>query len=254
MEDSENSTRSVARRPSASHSFPIEMPTRGKIPTHEENAQLATEGEYAELFQRNFWLFWRLAGKRAAICPMSIEDLFQEIFLNFIQRAHGWDPNKGRFSTYFQNAAWHWMGRMIHYWSSGKKYSAAQHVTLEHLCSGRAEAIVDKQYNLFEEVVDNDVRSILFEAIGQLELRDRIVLINMFFVGKTLEQIGREDLGVTRERVRQIKKRALERLRRFPKIQQIGDQFDELENDPERRAPESKPLGLAETVCTASGV
>lgn len=248
MEDSENSTTPVVGRPGTRDSLPIEIPTKGKVPTHEENSQLVTEGRYVELFQSNFWLFWRLAVRRARTCPMDVEDLFQEIFLNFIQRAPRWDPTKGRFSTYFQSAAWHWMGRLIHYWCSGKKYCAAQHVRLEHLAPVEAEAIEDP-HNLFDEVVDNDVRSILLAAIRQMELRDRIVLINYFFIDKTLEQIGLEDLGVSRERVRQIKLRALNRLRAFPEIWQLRKQFGDLE-----KAPESKPLELAETLCVASGV
>lgn len=228
MEDSENSTSVVTRRSSARDSLPIELPPKSKVPTHEENAQLAYEGKYAELFQRNFWLFWRVVGKRADAAPMEFEDLFQDVFLNFIQRAHNWDPKKGKFSTYFYRSSWHWMGRLIHYWRSGKK-CPAPHIHPVSIHDSPAHAVVDSQHDLMQDVIADDARSVLLATIRQLELRDRIVLINYFFIGKTLEQIGRQDLGLTRERVRQIKVRALQRLRAFPEIQQL----DETENAPE---------------------
>lgn len=243
MEDSENSTSAVTGRSSARDSLPIEVPPKSKVPTHEENARLADEGKYAELFQRNFWLFWRVVGRRAKNSPIEFEDLFQDVFVNFIQRAHNWDPSKGRFSTYFHRSAWYWMGRTIHYWCSGKKCPAPHihpmslHDSLFDKAEAMGDSLMDSQHDLLQDVIADDARSVLLAAIRQMELRDRIVLINYFFIGKTLEQIGREDLGLTRERVRQIKVRALKRLRAFPAIQQL----DELYETPE-------------LACEASGV
>ena len=227
MEDSENNTRTVTGRSSARDSLPIEIPPKREVPTHEENARLADEGKYAELFQRNFWLFWRVVGMKAKTSPMEFEDLFQEVCVNFMKRAHNWDPSKGRFSTYFHRSAWFWMGRTIHYWCSGKK-CPAPHIHPVSINDSFSDTLVDPQHDLLQDVIASDARSVLLATIRQLELRDRIILINYFFIGKTLEQIGKEDLGLTRERVRQIKVRALKRLRAFPEIQQL----DDLENAP----------------------
>ena len=103
------------------------------------------------------------------------------------------------------------------------------------------DSLVDSQHDLVQDVIANDTKAVLLATIRQMELRDRIVLINYFFIGKTLEQIGLEDLGLTRERVRQIKVRALKRLRAFPEIQQLDDTF-------------SDSIKAPETACVASGV
>ena len=110
------------------------------------------------------------------------------------------------------------------------------------------DSLVDSQHDLVQDVIANDTKAVLLATIRQMELRDRIVLINYFFIGKTLKQIGLEDLGVTRERVRQIKVRALKRLRAFPEIQQLDGCYETLESKPE--LAENAP----ETACAASGV
>jgi RNA polymerase primary sigma factor len=52
----------------------------------------------------------------------------------------------------------------------------------------------------------------LFRQMNKLSPKQQEVLIEMYFRGKTLEQIGRK-LNITRERVRQIGDKAIERLR-----------------------------------------
>ena len=54
--------------------------------------------------------------------------------------------------------------------------------------------------------------------LGRLNDRERLILISRYGIGgadeQTLEQLGRE-LGVTKERVRQIESRAQEKLRKI---------------------------------------
>jgi RNA polymerase sigma factor (sigma-70 family) len=55
---------------------------------------------------------------------------------------------------------------------------------------------------------------VLNRLVERLSLRERIIIRSRFFEGKTLKAVG-EELGITRERVRQIQAGALLRLRRW---------------------------------------
>lgn len=152
---------------------------------------------------------------------MQFDDLFQEVFLNFIQKAHNWDPEKSMFTTYFYRAAWHWMGRMIHYWCSGRK-SPASHITFETVdFDVLADAAEDTQHNLMNDVIASDSRSVLLRAIRRLKPKYQFVIISRFFADKTLEEIS-EEIGVTREAVRQQQVRALKALKRFDDVCQLN--------------------------------
>jgi RNA polymerase primary sigma factor len=65
--------------------------------------------------------------------------------------------------------------------------------------------------------------------LGRLNDRERRVLISRYGIGgadeQTLEQLGRE-LGVTKERVRQIESRAQEKLRKIALEERIELSFD----------------------------
>jgi RNA polymerase primary sigma factor len=57
--------------------------------------------------------------------------------------------------------------------------------------------------------------------LGRLDDRERRILVNRYGLGGagelTLEQLGRE-LGITKERVRQIESRAQDKLRKFARV------------------------------------
>jgi RNA polymerase primary sigma factor len=60
--------------------------------------------------------------------------------------------------------------------------------------------------------------------LGKLDDRERRIIISRFGLGgaseQTLEQLGRE-LGITKERVRQIESRAQDKLRRYAGEQRL---------------------------------
>lgn len=69
----------------------------------------------------------------------------------------------------------------------------------------------------FEELRDNNLREELAELLGILDERERKVLFFRFGLDgqeeRTLDEVGRQ-LGLTRERIRQVQNGALEKLRR----------------------------------------
>jgi RNA polymerase sigma factor (sigma-70 family) len=62
-------------------------------------------------------------------------------------------------------------------------------------------------------VIEHEISAALSLALGRLRERERVVIKRRFFEEKTLEEVGQE-MGVTRERVRQIEARAIRRLRK----------------------------------------
>lgn len=74
----------------------------------------------------------------------------------------------------------------------------------------------------FEEMVSDELRRTLAEAVGTLAPREAEVIRRRFVDGETLDAIG-ADLGVTRERIRAIEARALKRLRHPSRAKTIKD-------------------------------
>ena len=76
------------------------------------------------------------------------------------------------------------------------------------------ETIIDKDNgidNLLDEIDAQELSSLLWSLVDELESRECEVIKRRFQRGESLETCGR-DLGVSRERVRQIEKRALRKL------------------------------------------
>lgn len=70
-----------------------------------------------------------------------------------------------------------------------------------------------------EETSMREIKNLLYEILDKLDEREQHVIIARFGLGqegspRTLEQVGRE-LGVTKERVRQLESRALKKLQAF---------------------------------------
>ena len=92
------------------------------------------------------------------------------------------------------------------------------------------EAAPDDRGDVYQQESDH-LRSqeIVRGMLGRLNDRERRILIGRYGIGgadqQTLEQLGRE-LGITKERVRQIESRAREKLRRIALEQKLDPAFD----------------------------
>jgi RNA polymerase sigma factor (sigma-70 family) len=63
-----------------------------------------------------------------------------------------------------------------------------------------------------EEAAESEKRAALVRIIGKLSEREQMVVGRIFWEGATLEDVGQE-LGLTRERIRQIRNKALDKMR-----------------------------------------
>jgi len=127
--------------------------------------------------------------------------------------------------------------------ATGKPAAEVRHLLVlsEHSTSVDAPAGKDIQRPLLDTIADiagedptesllkEDVKELVAEWIGQLTEKQQVVIERRFglhgYQVSTLEQVARE-LGVTRERVRQIQLDALRRLRKV--LRELGFDHDEL--------------------------
>ncbi|MEO2019592.1 MAG: sigma-70 family RNA polymerase sigma factor [Fuerstiella sp.] len=117
-------------------------------------------------------------------------------------------------------------------WAIMKNYARsvpAEHTRLDRFRTGYEEIFYDSRDgrgNAFaEELVNKAQRDAIMEILEELNGRERKVISCRFGLSKgsepeTLEQVGTR-LGVTKERVRQIEVRTLEKLRRIAQRKQV---------------------------------
>ena len=77
----------------------------------------------------------------------------------------------------------------------------------------------DRSNGYEEELINARQHQVILSILGQLEEREREILVNRYGLERgtepqTLEEVGRH-FGVTKERIRQIESRALQKLRRI---------------------------------------
>jgi RNA polymerase primary sigma factor len=87
------------------------------------------------------------------------------------------------------------------------------------------ESATSPDAGLYAEMLGRDLE----DALESLTERERVILSTYYGLGgrtpKTLEQIG-HDLGYTRERIRQLKEQAIEKLRARSGVTQIADYLE----------------------------
>ena len=140
--------------------------------------------------------------------------------MSLIRAIEKFDYSRGnKFSTYAS-------------WAIMKNYARsvpAEHTRLDRFRTGFEEMFydsVDGRGNAFaEELVNKSQRNAIREILGELDGRERKVISCRYGLSKgtepeTLEQVGHR-LGVTKERVRQIEVRTLEKLRRIAQRMQV---------------------------------
>ena len=195
-------------------------PARARAATLDEIERLQDEALAVknQLIRANLRLVVSIAKKRVGPTGNFFE-LVSDGNMSLIRAVEKFDFARGfKFSTYAS-------------WAIMKNY--ARSIPEER---NRRDRFVTGHEEMFEVAADH--RSDAFEVesnhrrnqeavqgmLGKLNDREREILIRRFGLGgaseQTLEQLGRE-LGITKERVRQIESRAQEKLRKFALEQKI---------------------------------
>jgi RNA polymerase sigma factor (sigma-70 family) len=160
---------------------------------------------------------------------LSFLELIHEGSLGLIRAAETFDYRRGyKFSTY---ASW-WIKQAMTQAIANKSGTIAELGELGALSEGESEATMA----LFDQVSESLSR--VRNALDALPQRDREVIEMRFgLTGArpfTLEEVGRA-FNVTRERIRQIEQRTLERLESLPEVREAAESgLEELAQGPLR--------------------
>jgi RNA polymerase primary sigma factor len=100
----------------------------------------------------------------------------------------------------------------------------------------RRDRFVTGHEEMFEAAADNrsdeheyentqrQIQDAVKGFLGQLEDRERLIIVSRYGINgapeKTLEQLGKE-LGITKERVRQLESKGLEKVRKFASLEKL---------------------------------
>jgi RNA polymerase primary sigma factor len=130
-----------------------------------------------------------------------------------IRAVERFDAKRGvRFSTY---ATWSIINNFAHSFRDEKRRRSRFVSGHEHVLAVAPDNRPDEHA---EKDDDRHRQEVVERMLGRLDDRERRILLRRYGIGgnnaQTLEQIGRE-LGVTKERVRQIESRAHDKLRRL---------------------------------------
>jgi RNA polymerase sigma factor (sigma-70 family) len=143
-------------------------------------------------------------------------DLFQEGILGLLRAIDRFDPNRGiRFATY----ALHWIRLYL-----------SKAVESERRAPSGREDLVTETVEVAPELPDEreELRDRLDSALGFLPERERYILEHYFGLSgphQTYEQLG-QNLGISRERTRQLKERALSRIRQSDYAAELAHHLD----------------------------
>ncbi len=179
---------------------------------------------YAELWERTKFLMYRILQHKCAAMPLpnyiSHEDLEQELYFALIAAVTAYNPEKQyKFNTYLN-------------------YSVIN--TLRFVLSTNQKKIQEISYNqpanededselidFYEDtaaagrvtaVEEQDKYNLLWQAINELEPKEKEIIINRFFKNKTIKQLS-EQLGYTYSKVQRLENKALLKLRRNKTLQ-----------------------------------
>lgn len=207
-----------------------------------------------KMFDDNIRLAYYAAGQmlRKGKIPFgfSLDECSGIGMLTLWRATQTYNPDKGtQFSTYFCNAFWKNWYRYLRASEQTQMGFNKNIAMMFHM--GLIPQWFDRDECKEEKVENNTIyENLLGYMKKQLTPRDYIIIKGMFIDNRTLESMGQE-LGLTKERIRQLKVRALTKLD-YEKMLQIKEGFlDEYCRTPEEDASLSvgEHQGCGEGVC-----
>jgi RNA polymerase primary sigma factor len=187
-----------------------------------ERFQQAALAVKNQIIEANLRLVVSIAKKYVG--PMNtLFELISDGNMSLIRAVEKFDVGRGyKFSTYATWAISRNFGRSIPEERRRRgRFVAGHEDTIEHIPdTGTDAAERERDHHRSQEIVRR--------MLGRLDDRERRILISRYGIGgadeQSLEQLGRE-LGVTKERVRQLQARAQEKLRGLAQAQKIDLSF-----------------------------
>ena len=178
--------------------------------------------------------------ERFSACGVELCDLRQECYSAFLRAVRAYSEDKGmKFSTYLEypirNTAAELLGirntdrtnrkPLDNALSLDKPIEAADNdnVTLSDILPDTESAEPFEQ--VLQEVADDHARKILLESLGKLPEQERDIILGVFFREKSMKELA-EQYKVSTERIRQIKAKAIRRLRGMPELNILEKEYE----------------------------
>ena len=177
---------------------------------------------------------------RFAACGVELCDLRQECYAAFLQAVRNFKEDKGmKFSSYLdfpiRNTAAELLGirntdrtnrkPLDNAMSLDKPIEAADNdnLTLSDIIPDTESAEPFEQ--ILQEISDDHARKILLESLGKLTKQERDIILGVFFQEKSMKELA-EQYKVSTERIRQIKAKAIRRLRGMPELNILEKEYE----------------------------
>lgn len=196
------------------------------------------------LWERVKHLMYKLCGQyfgryseRFAACGVELSDLRQECYPAFLKAVDSFKPDeKTCFTSYLnypiKNAAAQLLG--IRNKDKQNKQPLDNCASLDKEIESESgtftlgEVVSDPTAqqafeNAVDRISDEQTRQVLSVALDKLEKPLRDVIVLYYFEGMTLEAVSEKE-GVSIERIRQRKRKALEALRRNPAVRMLREE------------------------------
>jgi RNA polymerase sigma factor (sigma-70 family) len=203
------------------------------------------EGAFRELVERHFGLVYSTALRMVGGDVHLAEDVSQTVFADLARKA------------YLVLAQLPAKGEVLDGWLyTGARFAAAKAVRGEQCRRGyeheaqQMNEILNGQPTA-SELIWNQLRPVLDDAMGELSVADRNALLLRFFKGKTLREVG-EQFGLGEDAARMRVSRALERLREILVQQGVTTTAGALAVAVSSNAIGAVPSGLVATIASAS--
>jgi len=168
-------------------------------------------------------------------CGVALDDIKQECYPAFLNAVKAYtDQSEHNFVSYlkypFKNAVNLLMGLRT---EAGKQTPLNNATSLDKPVNNidsdveitLLDTLIDESSQKpFYDIEESDVQRIVREKVQKLDDRHRAIITLMFFENKTLKAIG-EKMGISQERVRQLKHKALLMLKRSAQLKELHKDF-----------------------------
>ena len=146
-----------------------------------------------------------------------VEDLAGIARIGMIKAIKSFDPSNGvKFSTYATRCM---TNEILMYFRKEKKHKSNISIEQPLYYDGegnemKLEDLVDSGDDILGEIVEREEIIRLRQAVEQLSGRDRVIIEEMYFKGKTQKQVS-ELLGLSQPHISRIEKKIIEKIKGY---------------------------------------
>lgn len=196
-------------------------PRRAKVSQLDEIERLLAEAQAVrnQIIEANLRLVFALAKRYASVGSAAFDEFVGEGHVTLMRAVEKFDFSRGvRFSTYATWALVNGSNALL------KKQNPANRLTFGMSIDGVEDYVTDYRTSAADEDALQELRHQVEQLLVGLNSRERAIIEARFGFNPThaptLKQVG-QDLGVSKERVRQLQQRALRKLRVLAECRQV---------------------------------